>query len=717
MTAPGRSRAARLAARWAELGLARRISVAAVAMTLGFTFVAALLSFAVTWQVIRASLDARLSADAVLVAQRLSTGLDRITADLRALASNSLMSNALIDSQGREQYVTPFIRDFHAAGGGTGLRMTLCDFRGRGLVTDDGGARDFSRAAWLSGVMELARPHAELQASGDLLLAYPVVYPGTGAPEGLLVAEVSLEGSVRPRAGVAPDDLPWRVVAGDGRSVLASAPDLSWPEMVTRRRAVRASPPLDALGLQVEVGVPRSAEARPLAILVAGYLAATVLLVGAALGLARRLANRVTEPLRALGHAAQEIAAAGTFGLDVPVQGGEETARLATAFNDMLRRLRDATEARYALQVAHRREAESALRSAHLAMEQASEAIAILDRRGRFTYANRAAVRLVSRGDGTLVGARYWELDPSRSPEWWEELWGELHRRGTVLVQGTLRRDGRPVHVETSFSAFQLEGSEHCVATARDVTDRAQAELVSRLASLGTLAAGVAHEVNNPLAYITSNLEFVRGTLDPASGPVDPEALAELRQAVEDSSDGVRRVREIVRSLKRFSGPERADRVALDVCAELDASLALASTEIRHRARLEKRLAPVAPVLAAEHELAQVFVNLLVNAAQAIPEGRSDDNVVRLSCAMDCGEVVVEVGDTGAGIPPDVRSRMFEPFFTTKPVGIGTGLGLSICHGIVGRLGGRIEVESEVGRGSTFRVYLPAADPAGPPPP
>jgi signal transduction histidine kinase len=147
----------------------------------------------------------------------------------------------------------------------------------------------------------------------------------------------------------------------------------------------------------------------------------------------------------------------------------------------------------------------------------------------------------------------------------------------------------------------------------------------------------------------------------------------------------------------------------VDVQRLLDSSLRMSRNELRHRACVVKHYEPVPPVYTNEARLGQVFVNLLVNAAQAIAEGRADDNEVRVSTRVDDhGNVVVDISDTGGGISPELLERVFDPFFTTKPPGQGTGLGLAIAQGIVADHGGRIELVSAVGRGSTFRVVLPS---------
>jgi signal transduction histidine kinase len=230
-----------------------------------------------------------------------------------------------------------------------------------------------------------------------------------------------------------------------------------------------------------------------------------------------------------------------------------------------------------------------------------------------------------------------------------------------------------------------------------------------RLASLGVLAAGVAHEINNPLAWVISNVRVAEAVL--ANQPGDATAAA--REALRDAEDGAERVRQIVAELKTFSRPDEEGRGPVDLRGVVDSALAIARFEIKHRAHVvvdlpERSLA----VEANAARLGQVFLNLLVNAAQAIPGGHAERNEIRLSARAEGGKVIATVADTGAGIAPEHLARIFEPFFTTKPRGVGTGLGLSICHEIVTSLGGEIRVESRVGAGSTFTVVLPAGDPA-----
>jgi len=232
--------------------------------------------------------------------------------------------------------------------------------------------------------------------------------------------------------------------------------------------------------------------------------------------------------------------------------------------------------------------------------------------------------------------------------------------------------------------------------------------LGDRLACVGTLAAGVAHEINNPLAYVSTNLDLLAEELRSIEGASPSRRLRELEELAREARQGAERVRKIVRGLKTFSRADSERRVILDVHQVLDLALNMSFNEIRHRAQLVKDYGDVPAVEADESRLGQVFVNLLVNAAHAIPEGQADRHEIRIVTRTEAERAIVEIHDTGAGIPADVIGRIFDPFFTTKEIGVGTGLGLSISHSIVADLAGEITVHSEVGKGTTFRVALPA---------
>jgi nitrogen-specific signal transduction histidine kinase len=247
-----------------------------------------------------------------------------------------------------------------------------------------------------------------------------------------------------------------------------------------------------------------------------------------------------------------------------------------------------------------------------------------------------------------------------------------------------------------------------------DVTEqrRLQEQLMvsDRMASIGTLAAGVAHEINNPLTAVLGNLQLASAGIEELRGRLGELAgLAELQEGLVDALEAAERVRHIVRDLRLFSRAEDDKRGPVDIERVIESSVRIAWPEIRCRARLVKNFTPLPPVSGNESRIGQVCLNLLVNAAQAIEEGHVDSNEISVSTRVVGDDVVLEIRDTGAGMRPEVLARLFTPFFTTKAVGVGTGLGLSICHRIISSMGGKITVDSVLGKGTLFRVSLPVA--------
>ncbi len=273
--------------------------------------------------------------------------------------------------------------------------------------------------------------------------------------------------------------------------------------------------------------------------------------------------------------------------------------------------------------------------------------------------------------------------------------------------------DGTTFWISTRIGPVKERGKlTGAVVVARDVSETKATEMhlmvADRMASVGTLAAGVAHEINNPLASVIANLEMA--IQDVITVGKLTELPPDLVDELQDARVGADRVREIVRDLKIFSRAEEERQGPVDVEHVLESTLRMAWNELRHSARLVRNYEKIPFVEANESRLGQVFLNLVVNAIHAVPMGNYAGNQITVSTSVNAdGNVVVGIADTGTGIPEDVRPRLFTPFFTTKPVGVGTGLGLAISHRIVSQLGGSLTFESEVGRGTVFKVTLPVA--------
>jgi len=341
-------------------------------------------------------------------------------------------------------------------------------------------------------------------------------------------------------------------------------------------------------------------------------------------------------------------------------------------------------------------------------VESAPDHVVHLDRKGLIRFINRVEP---GRTTADLIGKSWFDaLVPAQRAN--AKLAFETALAGMTAEFETSSMRG----TEVSFYQCRLgpirEGNEvtGCVMISRDVTEKKQTEmqlmLSDRMASVGTLAAGVAHEINNPLAAVIANLDMALEDLGEEPNPHLPtDLLDELRDA-RLSAD---RVREIVRDLKLFSRTHEDTFGAVNVEKVIDSTLRMAWNEIRHRAKLVKTYGGVPRVVSNESRLGQVLLNLIVNAVQAIPEGNYEGNEIRVATSLGKDHVVISIGDTGAGMTADVKQRLFTPFFTTKPIGVGTGLGLAISHRIVAAMGGSISFDSEVGKGTEFRISLPIA--------
>jgi len=345
-----------------------------------------------------------------------------------------------------------------------------------------------------------------------------------------------------------------------------------------------------------------------------------------------------------------------------------------------------------------------------------------VDRGGRIAYANPMLATLLGYSHPSqLVGKGLEDLLAleDRPAGWQHTARSEATTQEPIPPREWqfVRTDGRTVTLEGAPTrGIEFDGRSAVLWTVRDLTDlksmQAQLMQADRLASVGMLASGVAHEINNPLAYLIASLDFIDEKMKGFAAQLPREDRAELCEALADACEGAARVKHVVRDLRIFCRTDEQCYVNTELRPVIESSLSLAFNVIKYRARLVKEYGQTPPVLATKASLGQVFLNLLVNAAQSIPEGSVDENEIRVSTRTDeLGRAIVEVRDSGSGISPEVVPRIFDPFFTTQPAGAGTGLGLSICKNIVAALGGEIRVESRVPGGSLFRVALPAAPP------
>jgi PAS domain S-box-containing protein len=450
--------------------------------------------------------------------------------------------------------------------------------------------------------------------------------------------------------------------------------------------------------LFLQVQIERSYLAAQLASIhyLLGVLLVLSLVFGALIMMTLRLF--ILSRLSRLSEQAQRIGSHGDLGLRVQAEGQDELSSLANSINVMLEALKNGEQKKQETL----RESEERYRQL---IELSPDAV-IIHSQGKVTFANTTASRLLGASSSALLLGR--------------ELTGFItnaNERETLLGQWQegrgQRLDGRVVDLEMTTVAFPSAQRPSLQLIARDVTARKQTEqklfLADRMSSVGTLAAGVAHEINNPLSCVLLNFQYLANTLKQQG-----HHSAEVEEMILDGLEATGRIRMIVKDLSTFSRADEELRGPVDLSLVIESALRLVRHELSHRARLS--WIPVGEMLVTGNEarLVQVFVNLLINAAQSFPERSVEQNELSIVLYHDGKWVIAEVRDNGTGISSGSMRRIFDPFFTTKPVGAGTGLGLSICHNIIATLGGKIHVESASAQGTCFSVFLPRTDDAPP---
>ena len=344
-------------------------------------------------------------------------------------------------------------------------------------------------------------------------------------------------------------------------------------------------------------------------------------------------------------------------------------------------------------------------------LETLPTSVAMLWLDGTIRSANAAMTRMLVGSSDPLDGVRM----ADRLEGFSGDLAEEISDQHCEIVSATGARE--PVSISSSILRDRSGTPIGLVVVARDLADvvslRKALLLSGRLAAVGELAAGIAHEINNPLAYLRANLNLLRQhwqalggkVTELATSPETSELLGEGEELIDESLEGVERAAAIVRDVRGLAHAGRSHWESSDLHRLLDGVIRMAAPQLTARAGIEKCYASIPPIFCAPQELQQVFLNLVLNAGQAIQAS----GTIRLITERDSGAVIVRVEDDGCGIDSKVLGRIFDPFYTTKPVGTGTGLGLGIADEIVRRHGGEITVESELGTGSSFRVRLPVS--------
>ena len=364
-------------------------------------------------------------------------------------------------------------------------------------------------------------------------------------------------------------------------------------------------------------------------------------------------------------------------------------------------------------------------------LQSIGDAVLTIDGDDRVTFLNRAAEAVIGVTSEDSIGRKIFEVTSfvdargdvlpaliRLKPAGMSRLDALPHE--ARLVTRRFDEAGRAIHVEIEGSvapiALDTADAFGTVMVFRDVGERRKLErrlgMTERLAAIGTMAAGTQHEINNPLAAVVANVQFTLDALREAKdGGLSREEVAELVIALQEATDGAERVRRTVEELRHFSRSAEAIEGPIGLTTALDEAVRVTAHAVRHHATVRKEYGSAPRVLAEEGQLSRVFMNLLLQAAHATGDGGATLHTIVLRTRTDTiGRAVAEVIDDGPGMPREVLHRIFDPFFRAQPETHEISLGLAICHSIVVSLGGEIDVESELGKGTTFRVSLPPGE-------
>jgi PAS domain S-box-containing protein len=383
-------------------------------------------------------------------------------------------------------------------------------------------------------------------------------------------------------------------------------------------------------------------------------------------------------------------------------------------------------------------------------IDSVADPIFVKDRKHGWVLVNQAFCSFMGHPEDQLIGKSDYDFFPQKEADVFWEKDEEVFKAGRENVNEEFFTDGQGVRrtIITKKTRYMAPGGEFfIVGIIRDMTEikRTTHELESayeklvalqgrlvqseKMASLGQLAAGIAHEINNPAAYIIANLdifqeyqvrfedfikklppELLEARKDASQDAVKLfEALEDLPSLIHETAQGAHRIKKIVEDLRIFAHPAGGGLEYGDLHACIDRAVDIMAGELRYKVKLVKEYGKLPPMRFREQQMLQVFMNLLSNAAQAIPA----TGTITIKTSIHGKEVYVEVGDNGQGIPPEHLTKIFDPFFTTKPVGQGTGLGLAVVHGIITKHEGTIRATSEVGEGTVFHITLLRDGPGG----
>lgn len=347
-------------------------------------------------------------------------------------------------------------------------------------------------------------------------------------------------------------------------------------------------------------------------------------------------------------------------------------------------------------------------------MDNASCGIVSHDRNGNILDINKMGETLFGEVKNVIVGKDFKSYVIPSEREYYKVMLNKVTvERSISSHEGHfLQSNGNIIDLEFSSACVNIGDKEILLTILTDMTEtnqlRKQSMLNEKLATIGTLSAGIMHEINNPLSWMLTNLSLLSKKLAKLEYDQNKTLGQEFKEITEETLDGAKRIQDIVFSLKGFAHADEDEFTPTDINKVLLTTIKMVSGESKQRAKIETEFQSNLPLaLINSGKLQQVFLNIVINAIQAFPEGKIDNNLIRINTSLVNNKIIIEMMDNGEGIPPENISKIFDPFFTTKPAGKGSGLGLSICHDIINSFRGNLSVKSALGEGTTFTISIP----------
>lgn len=679
----------------------------------------------------------RLQSEARFVTKEITGRFKEIQRSLSLLAENELILNGLFDQQNREQYLQPLFRSLRLPGP-SGI-VALTDYKGRPLITSSGTA-----SVPALDMAELARGELIVISATSALVAVGV--HKNGSLEGAIVVDYGPD-AFPDLFGIEIEGMLLRVSDEGGGVLYRSSGGVA--DSISYRTVLTEVP-----GVEVTIGrSEKGLMAHWDGLTTLLFLAFGLDLVALAVGIVSA-ALLIGRPLRELAAQLSKVRGADDLPEQLSLRAPREVAVVLAALNRSFQLVRVQTDER-------KRVAEELSRLVRqnsllvATIDATTVGVTIADATAPDTpiiFCNPAFSRITGFSRSEAIGSNCRFLNGPKTDPATRDLIRETIRRGEPLTVEVLNRKKDGSEFWNLLSLFPLRETggqvSHIVGVQTDITllkaseaDRAALErnLVEsrRLESLGSLAGGIAHEINTPVQFVGDNIRFLQDSIAGFDRVIStyrkhlgeavgtPDALAEIEAvegevdldfcreeaplAVSQALEGIDRIAHIVQAVKQFSHPGTEGRAAFDINKAIENTVTVARNQWKYVAKMDLDLDPSLPRLfGLEGEINQALLNLIVNAAQAIEETGREDGQISIRTGLVDGAIEVAITDSGAGIAEEIRHRLFDMFFTTKPPGKGTGQGLALVDSVVRQKhGGRIELQSELGKGTTFRLLFP----------